>query len=166
MASGVYFGASGGGGDAAAASRSAIFAMTSASGSLPRMRRSQACVLEPSGRCRPSSIGVSGISACTAVASARPMALVVETTMQARVQQDVHDLAEAAHQLGLRGVDPQVVVDAEQHVLAVQHVDVAAGVEQRALERARVRVLAGAGLADEHDQRRAVAVALRRGRRR
>ena len=43
---------------------------------------------------------------------------------EARVQQQVRDLAEPAHQLGLRGVDPQVVIDAEEHVLTVEHVDV------------------------------------------
>ena len=85
-----------------------------------------------------SSIGESGISACTAVASARPIALVVDTTMRPALSSRCDDLAEAAHQLGLRGVDPEVVVDAEQHVLAVEHVDAAPRLEQRPLERARV----------------------------
>ena len=64
--------------------------------------------------------------------------MVVETTMRPAFEQEVHDLAEAAHQLGLRGVDPQVVVDAEQHVLAVEHVDVAAR-RRTAPSRARAR---------------------------
>ena len=113
-------------------------AITSASGSVPVMRRSQAMVLAPLGSTSMSSIGASGISACTAVASAEADGVGRRDHDEAGVEQQVGDLAEAAHQLGLRGVDPEVVVDAQQHVLAVEHVDVAAGLEQRLLERARV----------------------------
>ena len=84
-------------------------------------------VLAPAGSTSMSSIGASGISACTArrVGQADGVGGRDHDAGPASSKQ-VRDLAEAAHQLGLGGVDPQVVVDAQQHVLAVEHVDVAA----------------------------------------
>ena len=78
---------------------SAMRAMTSASGSSPRMRRSHGCVLASSGSMSTSTIGVSGINAWTDGRVGQADGVGRGDHDEPRVQQDVRDLAEAAHQL-------------------------------------------------------------------
>ena len=107
-----------------------------------------------------SSSGESGISAWTAAPSARPIAFVVDTTMSPAFSSRWTTSPKRRTSSDSAASTQQIVVDAQEHVLAVEHVDAAARVEQRPLQGARVLVLALLVLADEHHQRRAVAGAL------
>jgi hypothetical protein len=107
-------------------------------------------------------LGASGMRACTAPWSARPDRVGGADDEEAGVEQEVRHLAEATHELGLRGLaEVQIAVHTEEDVGAVEHVRVAALGEERPLEGARVAVLARAGAPHEHDERRAVAEAAR-----